>query len=133
MVKYQQYNVIHSSRKWRNVTHCQDAVIYKALCHQYASFLTPYRCSVIPNQRACIMDTRRPRTELCVTPDNKNWTLYNIPWIDILGRVVRDRVDNFQILYLTYRSCFLTWRKLHYGQLFQTNHQAMSNYFPVFS
>ena len=35
IAEYQQYNVLSSSRKKRNLTHCQDPVIYTAMCHQH--------------------------------------------------------------------------------------------------
>ena len=33
--EYQQYNVQTSSKKRRNVTNCQDLVIYRAVCIQH--------------------------------------------------------------------------------------------------
>jgi len=37
IAEYQQYNVLNSSRKRKNLTHCQDSVIYTAVCYQHAS------------------------------------------------------------------------------------------------
>ena len=33
IAEYQQNNVLNSSMKWRNLAHCQDLLIYTAMCH----------------------------------------------------------------------------------------------------
>ena len=37
IAEYQQYKVLNSSRKRRNLTNCQDPGIYTAVCHQHTS------------------------------------------------------------------------------------------------
>ena len=43
IAEYQQYNVLNSSsKKRRNLTHCQDPVIYTAVYHQDTSDIYPH-------------------------------------------------------------------------------------------
>jgi len=47
IAKYQQYNVLNSSRKRRNLTHRQDPVIHTAACHQHTRPLSDDSIDVI--------------------------------------------------------------------------------------
>ena len=66
MAEYQQYIVLNISRKGRNLTHCQDLMIYTAVCHQYISDI---------NYNSLYNDPTMTDIH-CENWRTKNWTLW---------------------------------------------------------